>query len=369
MEMTLEQQRALAIASARLRAQEQEAQQAPAQETMGLRDFQSNRGGAAFGNPILRAKVPRGEMTDIPYEIGGNVTDVLAKTGMPAEVAAAGGYLTNVGMNAIPALMGGGGGRMAAPVGEGAAKYLMQSAVKPTIADLRTGKAARAIDTLLKEGVNPTNKGMEVLRDKIGVLGDDVAQAIADSTAKVKIDPIKLKIDETKARFLKQVDPHADMKAIDDVWDGFKNHPLIKGKTIPVQLAQEIKQGLYKILEKKYGQLGSAEVEASKGVGRGLREAISEAVPEVSPLNAKQMEMINALKVAERRALLDGNKNPLGLTMLANDPVKMLTHWANGNAAVKGTVARLLYNGRNEIPEAIGATAGAAPATLADLNR
>lgn len=369
MEMTLEQQRALAIASARLRAQEQETQAQQTQQSMGLPDFQSNKGGAAFGNPTLRAKLPRGEMTDVPYEIGGNVTDVLAKTGMPAELAAAGGYLTNVGMNAIPALMGGTGGKAAAPMAEGAAKYLMQSAVKPTIADLRTGRAAKAIDTMLQEGINPTNRGMEIMRDKVGTLGDEVAAAIEPSTARVKVDALKKTIDETKERFLRQIDPHADLSAIDKVWEGFKNHPLVKGATIPVQLAQEIKQGLYKILEKKYGQLGSAEVEASKGVGRGLREAISQAVPEVAPLNAKQMELINALKVAERRALLDGNKNPLGLAMLTNDPVKMLTHWANGNAAVKGTLARLLYGGKEEIPMIAGAAAGQGISSLSDLNR
>src|SRR5258708_7828876 len=44
---------------------------------------------------------------DIAEEVGGRVTDVGARMGLPPEVSAGAGYATNVGLNAIPAFLGG----------------------------------------------------------------------------------------------------------------------------------------------------------------------------------------------------------------------------------------------------------------------
>jgi hypothetical protein len=94
------------------------------------------------------------------------------------------------------------------------------------------------------------------------------------------------------------------------------------------------------VLEKKYGQLGSAETEAQKSLARGLKDAIAEAVPEVAPLNAKQSELIKALKVTGRRAMMDDNRNPVGIAGLSTNPSQLAAMLADRSALLKSLAAR-----------------------------
>lgn len=113
---------------------------------------------------------------------------------------------------------------------------------------------------------------------------------------------------------------------------------------LPVQTAQEMKQGTYKILSKKYGQLGSADVESQKGLARGLKEGIAEAVPEVAGLNAQESKLITTLNVVEKKALIDANKNPMGLALLAHNPAGWAAFIADRSATFKALAARMVNN-------------------------
>src|SRR6267378_7942556 len=77
------------------------------------------------------------------YKAGGAVTDIAGPEA---------GFATNVAIQSAPMLLGGALGTKTAPVLEGVAKALMKSAVKPTAADLASGDAGAAIDTMLKRG-------------------------------------------------------------------------------------------------------------------------------------------------------------------------------------------------------------------------
>ncbi len=90
---------------------------------------------------------------------------------------------------------------------------------------------------------------------------------------------------------------------------------------MPVQLAQQIKQGTYQQLRDKYGEMGSAQTEAQKAIARGLKEEIERAVPEVVGPNAQASDLWNAINVAQRRSFMEGNKNPMGLAPLAHHPL------------------------------------------------
>lgn len=114
-----------------------------------------------------------------------------------------------------------------------------------------------------------------------------------------------------------------------------------EGDAIPVQLAQQLKQGTYRVLSKKYGQLGSAEIEAQKGLARGLKEGVADAVPEVSALNATESKLLDTLSVVERRVLQDANKNPMGLASLAHHPIGWAMFMADRSAAFKSIAARM----------------------------
>src|SRR3990167_10396587 len=104
-----------------------------------------------------------------------------------------------------------------------------------------------------------------------------------------------------------------------------------------------MKQGTYKAIGgKNYGELKGAETEAQKALARGVKEEISSAVPNVAALNKREGNLLNALSVAERRALMDANKNPLGLGVL-NPATLALWLWDRSGWA-KAMTARMLYS-------------------------
>lgn len=223
----------------------------------------------------------------------------------------------------------------------GSARSLMQSALKPTIKQLRTGEAGKAITTLLDEGINPTRAGVEKLKEKIWNINNEVASKIGSSSAMIDKQNVLNTLQDVRAGFANQVSPTSDLNAIQGVADDFLNHPILMGNMLPVQKAQELKQGTYKVLKGKYGEAGSAATEAQKGLARGLKDEISKAVPDVASLNAKESQLINALSVAERRALMDANKNTMGLAALASNPVGWAAFMADRSAAFKSIAARM----------------------------
>jgi hypothetical protein len=305
---------------------------------------------------------------EMPYAAGGKVTDIASGMGASPEVAAGAGYLTNVGLQAAT-LPFGGPAKSAKPVMEAGARALMQSAAKPTLEQLRTGKAARAIDTMLKDGYNPTKGGVEKMKAAIASLNDEISTTIGNSTATVDKGKVAAYLDDALKKFEMQVTPGSDTKAIEAAWTEFLNHPMLVGKDqIPVQLAQQMKQGTYKALgDKSYGELKGASTEAQKTLARGLKEEIGKAHPEVAAMNLKESELINALKVAERRALVDANKNPVGLGPLAGHPGWMAAFLADRSALVKAMAARGLYAGSEQIPLTAARAAIAAGASQAGM--
>lgn len=277
-----------------------------------------------------------------PYEAGGAITDL---TGSPAA-----GFATNLSLQALPMLFGGEavkGGVALKNVG----RDLMQSALKPTIKQLKSGDAATAIDTMLEGGYNATAGGVKAIKAEIGRLNDQIKDVIANSGASIKKSDVGKSLIDLLDKFKMQVNPTADMNAVRQAWLDFRNHPLLAGKTdIPVQLAQELKQGTYNQLKKKYGQMGTADVEAQKGLARGLKEEIASAVPEIAGLNAKESALIRTMNVAERRALMELNKNPMGLALLAHSPASWAAFMADKSALFKSLAARAIYSGSDQIP-------------------
>lgn len=283
---------------------------------------------------------------------GSAVTEGASQAGLSPEAAALAGTATNIGVQVVPSVLGGNLATNAAPLLERAAASTMQSALKPTLNDLRSGRAARAIDTMLEEGINATPGGVLKLRGKINDLNNEIVDLIKNSPSTVDKFAAFRSVKDTLEKFRNQVNPEADLAAIQKAWHEFLGHPLISGDSIPVQLAQQLKQGTYKILDKKYGQLGSAETEAQKAIARGLKEEIATAVPEVQSLNAQESKLLEALKVAERRALMDGNKNAGGLAWLSHSPATWAAFMADKSALFKSLVARMLNAGSERIPQA-----------------
>jgi hypothetical protein len=292
------------------------------------------------------------EATDIAANAaGGKVTDVSAGLVAP-ETAAKLGVGANIAVRAVPMVLGGQWAKGAAPALEAMARGTMQSALKPTFETLRTGKAAQAIETMLKDGVSVSESGLNKILTHVNKLEDEVTGAIANSTATVSKGDVGLRLKEVFEDFRKQVNPQSDLEAIKDAWVKFRDHPLLTGKQdIPVQLAQDMKRGTYRSLDSKaYGEEKGAAVEAQKALARGLKETISMAVPAVGPANAKLSELLNAAETLKRRVLMDPNKNLLGLAPMSATPWGLAAFMLDRAPGLKSLLARGLYQGSQQIP-------------------
>lgn len=278
------------------------------------------------------------------YDLGGTVSETATKLGLPPEVAAGAGFGTNVLTQALPALLTSGSfsGAPSSSLLRWPAKWLMQTAVKPSTDDLLSGAAGKAIGTMLDEGIKPTMGGMTKAAKITSKLDEEVAQAISGSQAKVPVPAVASRLNDTVKTAEMQVNPKTDMAAVENAWTEFLTSPHISGKTdIPVQLAHELKRGTYKALSgKSYGEVGSTSVEAQKALARGLREETMAAVPEIEAPLARQAALMNVRDVAGTRALLESNKNPAGLAALRVDhPLSSVSFLADRWAWLKAFLA------------------------------
>jgi hypothetical protein len=233
------------------------------------------------------------------------------------------------------------------------ARGVMQSALKPTQSDLMTGKADRAVNTMLDKGINVTRGGMAKLREEGSALNDQAANVIANSTATVDKAQTAVPIDRSITRLeYSNPTPSAPRAQMEAIRDEYLANPLIPPQ-IPVQRAQALKQGIHKELKDEYGTLGSASVEAKKALAAGLRTGIEQAVPEVVPINAQAADIWNALSVAERRALIAGNNNPLGLGPLSGNIPAAAIFELDRSQGFKSLLARMLNNSQR-VPGVLG---------------
>ena len=303
------------------------------------------------------------------YKAGGAVTDIASKA-MSPEHAAAAGYLTNVGIQSLPVILGSLLGKMAGqPAMQSASKSMMQSALKPPIKDRMSGDAAKAIDTLLNEqvpgnvmpGASLTEDQVFKLRQNISTLGNQIKSQIASSNATINKGDVGRGLLPVLDQFKNQVNPQADINALKQSWLAFRNHPDLIGKTqIPVQTAQALKQGTYRMLgDKPYGELQGASVEAQKQLARILKEEIGKAVPGVSEPLAKQAALINAADLAERRVMAAGNNALLGLAPLGITPWSWLMFLTDRSPTAVSTIARTTNAASGALPTLLGGSAGA----------
>lgn len=305
------------------------------------------------------------------YKAGGAVTDLGTKAGLSPEWAAGAGLATNVGLQAIPAVAGGGIGRTAAPLLESAGQRLMQSAIKPGVEAMKSGAGPRAVQTMLDEGINATKGGVEKLNTMISNLGDDITNVLKRySGTTVDKGAVASRIQDA----IKRVEstnptPQSALRDINKVYDDFLTNGLLP-QNIPIQEANKLKMGIYRTLreQKAYGQISNDTNEAQKALGRGFKEEINAAAPEVVPLNARQGELLNAKKLAERRTFTEGNTNIMGLAPLTHSPGAAAAFLLDKYGLSKSLLARLLYSGSEPIATGAGAGAGSLTDLLTQRN-
>lgn len=315
----------------------------------------------AFGTQFESAKGDLGGLGDIEkgaVEGGGRVTDA---TGSPAL-----GTAFRMIPDVAETLAGGVPGKaLAAPMKE-LGQDLMVKALGPLQRDLQTGKAARAAATMLEEDVNVTKAGVAKLKSKGEALNQEVTDMIANASGKtVDKGAVASRIQDVISRVERsQATPQDATAAAERVYNQFLANGIVP-KDIPVKQAQELKQGIYKMLKEKYGELGSETVESQKSIARGLKEEMEKAIPEIADKNSEASKLWNAVNVAERKVLLESKKHIAGIAMLnVQHPGAFMAMMADRSAAFKGLMARMAHKGANT-PQVAGSlgVAGADAAT------
>lgn len=278
----------------------------------------------------------------------------------------AGADAADIGMAAVEQ----GGAELAgqglAAAAKPAGRWLMGKAVKPSLSQLenyRTDTKAIA-NTMLKAGSNVTDAGVSRLDGLLSATQKDLDHALSLRTdTPIKPHDVVAPVAAVRAKFGNQVNPTADLKAIDQVSEEFMHHPNFPGqypiqnaaqaavnplpkvtRDLSLSEAQELKKGTYRALRGKYGEQGSAEVEAQKGIARGLREAIERELPSVKGMNAKEAELMAAIDAAGRRVALAGGSDPIGLGWATHNPATFVAHVLLKSPASRGFLALGLYD-------------------------
>jgi len=194
---------------------------------------------------------------------------------------------------------------------------LMQSALKPLQKQLESGQAKTAIQTLLREDVNPTltktifGRGLDTLQAKVDTINSQISEIIKNSKGTVSKSQVVAYLDELEKKALNSALPSANLEAVQAARQEFLSHPLLKNiEDIPVQLAQKLKTGTYADLgSKAYGELKSSTVEAGKTLARGFK----------------------------------ANKDIAGLSTLSKDMKDQIVMMADRSANFKALLARTIY--------------------------
>ena len=263
------------------------------------------------------------------------------------------------GVKQLPTFLGAAAPKIAGAVSKGlrsGAERTMQSALKPSLKELQTGKGAQAINTLLEEGINVSKGGLQTLRDRVNSLNADIAQRLTNSpvmlNGPVVLSRIRGEVNNLLDKFTKQASHTTDLAAIQKAWDEVLNHPLLQGD-VPILTAQEIKQGTYRSVgERNYpgGPTPQGGVSTEKAVARVLKEEIAKAAPEVRPLNAEESKLLTALKPVERRVLMAANRNLAGMGWLTRSAKEFAGFMADRSELFKSLVARMLNTGSQMAP-------------------
>lgn len=217
-----------------------------------------------------------------------------------------------------------------------------QSALKPSTT-IPPAKVQKIVQTGIKNEIPVSEAGSEKLQSLLEDLQDKVTQEIGNGKGRT-VDPnaVANRTDSLKKEFANQVNPDADLKAIDASKEEFLRN---NGVPIPAADAQAMKVGTYKQLgNKAYGELGSATMESQKALARGIKEELEIQFPELHDLNAAEGSLYDLKPVLEKAIQRQGNHQLLGIgTPIVAGATKAVTK-SSGLAAVAAAIKAVVDN-------------------------
>lgn len=259
----------------------------------------------------------------------------------------------------------------------GVPERLYTSSLKPSTT-LSPAERADAVSTGLHNEIPISPQGLKDLGDLIEKLNDKIKGTIAaDPNRPIDPNAVATRADAARARFAQQVNAQPDLNAIEASRQQFlteqgakpgrpaiapKPTGLVNAQGQPIMTAgtpaqaptpappmaaadaQAMKQGTYSVLRGKFGEQGSAAVEAQKALARGLKEEIAKQFPEISNLNAQESKLLDLQPILERAVNRSGNHQIFGIgTPIAGAAGAALTG-SGTTGAVIGAMKMVLDN-------------------------
>lgn len=320
-------------------------------------------------NQVGTRQVPvTGPIDRAIYEGGGMVTDALTNAGLPPEVAAAGGYATNVLGQAASTIVGGKGGQAVEPAAKATGRYFMKNALAPGKVANASGAADAATEAMLKEGISVSKGGREAAQFKI----DSIKNTLDDLTSKANgsvhiLDALKPARDKIKELSSAKggLDYEEKIAKIQDEVAKLLDNPDFRSRLrVPVSVANDMKRSIYQEVEDtayKTGVKSGTEKAAKQEIARGLKEQVEKFVPEAKGLNREMGDMIEARKLIDARLGRQASSpsvSPFSLLMAMKHPGVGLAYALERNPQVSSALARALYSGG--LPTKAGIGVGAA---------
>ena len=259
-----------------------------------------------------------------------------------------------------------GAGRMVGKLAPGLAENaqsLYRSALKPSTAIAPT-EADSLVNFGLENGIPVSKGGLAKLSKLISDHANEVNQRIMQGTAAgATVDPVAAAdrgIAPVRSRFANQLDNAADLSAIDATKQRFlEQHstPAQSGTTlygangqpmqvgaqparpipIPADEALSKVRGTYQKLKGQYGELKGSEIEAQKGLARGIKEELQAQFPELKALTEKQWKALQLEPELERAINRHANAEPVGI-------LPTMAMHASGHPLIAGVLAKLVSN-------------------------
>lgn len=308
--------------------------------------------------PLLRIPAT-GALSGTATLVGNALTNFAQNKSVPLSK-----QFAEAGKDAITAMGLQAGGEAIGLAGQKIGSRLYGSALKPSTT-LSPAERNAIIKTGMKGGYAVSQGGYGNLQSQIkdvnNLIDDNVVNAARQGKS-VNTNVVAGKLDDVKKYF----GDFAFPKQYTDKIDALKKEFLEQhGATIPVDKAQDIKKRTYQILKNAYGELGSASVESSKAIARGLKEELVNQIPVLKNLNATDSDLLRFEEELARAVGRAGNYNIMKLGTSAGSalgyavsgsPVggkfgAVLTHLID-NPNIKSRLA-LLLNKAQAVPKTI----------------
>lgn len=308
---------------------------------------------------------------------GSKLANVLMRTGIGGAEGAATGALINPEEAATGGITQGVLANVPATVeaiGKPLARRFMQSAIKPQTKYLEAGDSApEAIETMLQYGVNPTEertiwgRGLDTLQKEKARLNSLVDELVRGSPKTISTQKALSEVEALRPGMVASGADIDELQGLTKFISGKQANPMLGGEELSVPAAQEMKKRIYE----RVGNLNylrqnpNTNVQAEQALARGLRKGISEAVPEVAPINQEEAKIINALNVSERRALAEANKDIMGVASISPSMWRNILGFADRNSGFKAILARMMNDAANKANAIKQMPMGTAPAAIA----